>query len=299
MEAKTIGELKIGQEQYIDVLVQSVTKATSRNGSPYEKMVVRDHEGNMTTVLNWGAPFSENPPAVVHLRVMTEQYQECPAYRMVSFEASNEKREKFLPKRRINMRESWAELVGLLQGIRPELYTIAKNVLEADQKAFLLLPLTQSEAFSCTCGILEATLKLTKLAEHSAQVLGLDRDLCIAAAALYYSGSTQCVDSGFMATPDETLFGAGISSYTKVVEWLDTNHADEKESIRESQDFKLLCHILLSRYKGVQTAVPEALLLRHLDAIVQETDEIKDKLALASPGSVTSIKGIGKFYQRV
>lgn len=292
MDAKNLSELKIGQEQYIDVLVQNIKKMTARNGTPYERLTIRDNNGNEACVLNWGTPFTQELPAVIRLRVMTEEYQESPSYRMMAFEESSEKKENFLPKAQINMRETWKELTNIIKTIRPDLMQIASGVLMENQKRFLYLPLSEKDGYARQCGILEATAKLVKLAYYSAETLDMDKDLAAAAASLYYIGATLCMDSSFLATPDDILLGSGLASYSKVFEWA------SKNGKTDSADFKLLCHILVSRNKGIATAIPEALLLRHLDAVVTGADSIQAELNHAEPGTITKVYGYGKYYAK-
>ena len=57
-------------------------------------------------------------------------------------------------------------------------------------------------------------------------------------------------------------------------------------------------HILLSRYKGINTAIPEAMLLRHLDAIITDIDYMISATAATEPGKISSVSGLGKLYRR-
>ena len=64
------------------------------------------------------------------------------------------------------------------------------------------------------------------------------------------------------------------------------------------QDVKCVLHILLSRYRGISAAIPEATLLRHLDAIVMDTDMMTKATSDIMPGKTGYVNGIGHVYNR-
>ena len=69
------------------------------------------------------------------------------------------------------------------------------------------------------------------------------------------------------------------------------------ESLNE-QDVKCVLHILLSRYRGISAAIPEATLLRHLDAVVMDTDLMAKVASDIMPGKAGYVNGLGYVYNR-
>nr|WP_298059681.1 hypothetical protein [uncultured Blautia sp.] len=298
---RNITNLKIGQEQHILVLVQAVEKGIANNGSLYEKLKVRDTEGNEATLYNWDQPFTASLPVVINAKVETKLVKETNNYRIMTYQTDDSvPKMEFLPKPAIDVKEYWSQLNAFAKKLPEHLHKLVGLVLMENQKRFISLPLTTSRFFARQCGIVEATVKLTKMADVAATVLGLDWNLTVTAAILYYVGYTDCVSDAFVATPEEVLIGAGVSAYTKVftkAEQLKQELTEESYTVFCS-DITCINHILLSRYKGISTAIPEAMLLRHLDAIVTDSDLMLAGTAFAQPGSTTSILGLGKLYRK-
>lgn len=55
----------------------------------------------------------------------------------------------------------------------------------------------------------------------------------------------------------------------------ESQSSGELKELIDSEKIKLLSPILLSRYKGLNTLIPKSVVLRHLDAIVIDTDIIR------------------------
>lgn len=299
---RNLANLEAGQEQQIHLLVQSVEKATSRNGSVYEKLKIRDTEGHDAVLINWNEPFSQPLPATITARVQTELYRETNSYKMLSYQKDNSiPTDDFLPKPKIDVKQYWRELNAFAKTLPTGLHALVGNVLMADQKRFVYLPLTASKSFARRCGILEATLKLTQMAAASAPIMNLDRNITVTAAILYYVGYTRCIDDAFMGTADDILVGAGVSGYTMVLEKARELMASGDKAIVKSlneQDVKCVLHILLSRYRGISAAIPEATLLRHLDAVVMDTDLMAKSATDIMPGKAGYVNGVGYVYNR-
>lgn len=83
----------------------------------------------------------------------------------------------YLPKSKVNQADSWNYLVNTSKNLRPCLHKLVGMVLSANSTEFKVKALGPYKAFSRRNGILEATVKLTKLADFTSQILGLDRDL--------------------------------------------------------------------------------------------------------------------------
>lgn len=293
-----IKKLEIGKQQEIQVLIKNVEVATSRLGEKYQKVFVRDKNDHEAIFFNFKAPIEGNFPMVVNAKVDTSDYREAACSKFMDYKIDNkEKADAFLPKPQVNYKELIAQLGKWQKAMRPSLRMITKEILNENYNAFAFYPFSKSGIFARTCGILEATWKLTTIAEKTAAVTGLDKDLILSGAMLYYIGKTQTINNSYDYTEDDVLFGDGLSAAVmvqlKVKEIMDREGSEEeKKIIEETKDIKLLTHILASRSKGVLTAIPEANALRYLDMMVCDTEAMKYIQKDESSGSVVTERSV-------
>lgn len=293
-------DLEIGTQQPITLMVKKIESATARNTSIYQRLTVRDSDGGEATILNWGGPLRMETPAVITANLETSEYREAPSYRLLNFQV-DEKADirSFLPKPRIDAVKSWNDLVTMSKGIRESLRLVVGAVLTANKESFKHLPLSQSRSYARQNGVLEATLKLCRLVDGICPQIGIDRDLALSGAMLYYIGAVDTIDSAFNYTSSDTLIGMGVSSYTKLMEQVTKSLAarDNVSKVIDLEEIKMLGHILLSRSKGIQTSIPEALALRHLDQIVTETEMMESNMTDMEEGSSAFVNG-QKIYKK-
>lgn len=286
---KSLKELKAGDSGDIVLLLKNIEYARATNGNTYQKLQVRDREGNETTMLNFDQPVSYAMPAVIQASIRCENYRESVAIKFSSGLPVNADIGLFMPKARINPKDAWGELVDCMKPLRPGLRKIASSIICERGKAFYMQPLNPTGAFSRRCGLIEATLKLVRMAKSAADTLNLDSDLIVSAAMLYYVGRLNTVDVGYNYTKDDLLTGCGIQAYNMVQMKVRDLMEGDDETIKASlnqRDIDLLSHILVSRFHGTQTAIAEAVVLRHLDEIVTSTDEIQLALEGTAEGSI-------------
>lgn len=289
-----IKELEIGKQQNIRLLVRKIERATAKNTSIYQKLNVRDSDGNEAIILNWGEPINVNTPSVINANIETQEYRENASYRLINCLIDTDSSiEDFLPKAEIDVKKSLKEVVSIYKGMRESLRIIVGAVLNDNIHDFKTLPLSQSRSFARQSGVLEATLKLCRMVSGISKEIGIDNDLALAGAMLYYIGCVNTIDQSFNYTADDTLIGLGISSYTKLITTVNKLQSTDEEKAKNinMEEVKMLGHILLSRSKGLQTSIPEALTLRHLDQIVTETEIMGKCIDDMSPGSITYLNG--------
>lgn len=285
-----IKKLEPGTQQEIKLLVKSVQSAVTRTGDAYQKVVVRDMCNHEATFVNFKEAIQAKPPIVVTATIDTSEGKESMFSRILSFQIDpKEDPNLYLPKPRINYKETVQFLVNKNKEVRNGLRKIVADILNDHFKPFVSYPFSQSGSYARTAGILEATQKLTILAEQTAVIMGLDKDLMLTGAMLYYIGKTQTMDNAYQATADDVLLGVGLSSamivQNAVQKIMSGNDQKAKSEIKE-EDVKLLMHILTSRFKGVPTAIPEACALRYLDAIVTESEAIREAQNGEQKGSI-------------
>lgn len=72
---------------------------------------------------------------------------------------------------------------------------------------------------------------------------------------------------------------------------------DKVSKVIDLEEIKMVGHILLSRSKGIQTSIPEAIVLRHLDQIVTETELMESSMSDMEEGTSAFING-QKVYKK-
>ena len=294
-------DLQIGTQQPITLMVKKIEQATARNTTVYQRLTVRDTDGGEATILNWGDPMRLNVPAVINANLETSEYKESPSYRLIGFKVDdNADIQSFLPKPKIDAVKSWNDLVTMSKGMRESLRLIVGNVLTENKENFKHLPLSQSKSYARQNGVLEATLKLCKLVDGVCNQIELDRDLALSGAMLYYIGAVDTIDDAFNYTSADTLIGLGVSSYAKLMETVTKSLAakDKVSKVIDLEEIKMVGHILLSRSKGIQTSIPEAIVLRHLDQIVTETELMENSMSDMEAGTSAFING-QKVYKKI
>ena len=294
-------DLQIGTQQPITLMVKKIEQATARNTTVYQRLTVRDTDGGEATILNWGDPMRLNVPAVINANLETSEYKETPSYRLIGFKVDdNADIQSFLPKPKIDAVKSWNDLVTMSKGMRESLRLIVGNVLTENKENFKHLPLSQSKSYARQNGVLEATLKLCKLVDGVCNQIELDRDLALSGAMLYYIGAVDTIDDAFNYTSADTLIGLGVSSYAKLMETVTKSLAakDKVSKVIALEEIKMVGHILLSRSKGIQTSIPEAIVLRHLDQIVTETELMENSMSDMEAGTSAFING-QKVYKKI
>lgn len=294
-------DLQIGTQQPITLMVKKIEQATARNTTVYQRLTVRDTDGGEATILNWGDPMRLNVPAVINADLETSEYKESPSYRLIGFKVDDSADiQSFLPKPRIDAVKSWNDLVTMSKGMRESLRLIVGKVLTENKEYFKHLPLSQSKSYARQNGVLEATLKLCKLVDGVCNQIKLDRDIAISGAMLYYIGAVDTIDDAFNYTSADTLIGLGVSSYAKLMETVTKSLAakDKASKVIDLEEIKMVGHILLSRSKGIQTSIPEAIVLRHLDQIVTETELMENSMSDMEAGTSAFING-QKVYKKI
>lgn len=294
-----IKKLEIGKQQDVKIVIKSAENAISRNGNRYQKLTVRDNNDHEAVFFNFNEEIIGKFPFVINAKVDTSEFRESTCSKILSYEIDKEaKVSDFLPKAHIDSAKAIKSLVEKTTCIRMGLRKIVGSILNEHIRAFRYYPLNKTGCFSRTSGILEATVKLTEMAEKVSDTFGLDKDLMIAGAMLYYIGKTKTIDESYNYTPDDVLLGNGLTAAMIVHDAVGNLLKDDemKEVIHEN-DVRLLMHILSSRYKGVPTAIPEALALRHLDAMVTDIETMKVVQAEEKHENIVSNKDFnGRIY---
>lgn len=242
-----IKDIQVGKQDEIIVLIKSISTNKMKSGEPYQKVIVRDRDGREATFIQFDALIGIRPPAVVKARVEAVKYGANVSVKIRKCEKTDACGiGPFLPKPHIEAKEAWHYVVKTVKSLRPRLCRIVCSIISENKEKFLTLPLNPSGAFARQCGILEATVRLMAVAEASAGQHGLDRDLLMAAAALYYSGHFDTVDAGYNNTVTDLMYGPAALACRKArmkSMALAASDAGAKDGIPED-DAMTLGHIL-------------------------------------------------------
>lgn len=288
----SLEQLECGREQCIMVLVKNVENLVGRNGSSYQKLDIRDTCEHETVLWNWNEPISAKTPVVIKANIVTEAYNGNKSSKLSYFELEpNQRIDAYLAKSHIDLKKEWSMLASYLKKLSPGFKDVVQAVIQSEQKRFKSFPL--GKTYARQCGILEATVLLTKLADSTADAFPektVNKEILLAGAMLYYIGSIDTMDEASNATPDAFLIGNGVAAYSILLKKVDELKA-KKANVPSDDELRLLYHILLSRAKGVSAATAEAVILQKLSAIVTETDAISSALKDADPGSIVNSSG--------
>lgn len=290
----SIMELAAETQQEIEIMVKDVKGSMTSNGAPYQRLSVQDKEGNMATFLRFDEPVDVNGPAVCRMLVEASTYNNKPSYKVLRSEIlPDADLTCFYPKAEIDERSGFAEINAYYKRIRhPGYRKLVGNVLTKDAVKFRTKPLTAAGAFSRQCGIMEATLALLRMADHAVAIFGLNADLMYAAGLLYYVGNIDLVSDGYAPTEDDLLAGEGNAAVRRLLEVEMALRADGMtEEMLPKRDVNVLLHMLTSRYGGVKSAVPESVALRDLGHMLKRTEEAKQLVKGAVPGTVVCSQG--------
>ncbi len=279
-------EIKVGNSAEIDILVKGIQNNIAKTGQPFQTMICSDTGGNMMKVQNFNNLLNTKDikyPFVCLASIKCDLYYEAKTYAATELKKSVKKISDFRPKSIVNPKKVWGEIIQYIKKIDDAfLCNITCTVLKKHQKEFMIMPLNLN-SFNRSNGIMEATLKLIKLADGVCNELDyLDRDLMIAAASVFYIGQVLATNSQFDYTREEILLGSGILSYEEIVK----AEADMKANYPDSDSEKLiyLKHLIIAREKGHYAAIPESITLQYLDNILQETDECHSILNILGDG---------------
>ena len=304
-----IKDLMIGETQEVIALVKSVQAHRSKIGTSYQRVLIRDRYENEAACLLFDQLIpDENIPCVMRLKLNIGTYMDTLSYKIMEFELIHDiPKETFMPKARFNQSEAWNRIVNLSKNLREPLNLIVAFVLQTESNRLINYPM--QTGYRGRGGILEATLKLVESVASMADIYHLDKDLMIAGAILYHIGSTETTDELGNIMPNDVLIGAANIANEKIViakiELVRMfSNIPERASVvsllNQGEDIRLLQHIVLSRYCGLKTAIPEAIVLRALSGITLELDEINEMKREAVPGKVMTNSSLynNKLYMR-
>ncbi len=285
-----LSKLQLGKSNAFDVMIMRVDDVSSPK-SEYQRFYIKDTEGDEIKATSFLERTDFELPTVKKLTIVAEEYKKNKAYRVIAIADSDVEESKFKPEIRVS-KEDYKKFLSKLEGLRENLKNIVYGVINRD-KDFLTVPLNPAgEEFSNPCGMLEATLKLVKLCETYPDDT-LDKQLMIAAAALYFIGASNYITKDGEKTKNYHLLGPTYGLIQKFDRTMAMLKKEGKEV--DSKDTTLLLHILLGA-NDINPSIPEAICVQKLAKTVTETEKAVKALAFVEEGDLVIPEWRGKNY---
>lgn len=303
MEHFRIKDLKKGEKKSISLYVESVTEELASNQTYYQKATVKDLDGFKVIMMNFYNGKQDkkiSAKTIVDAVVECGEYQGKLTYTIKAFEPTKKElnSSNFKPKSEINLDETWKNICKLINTIKDDviLCKLASKTLSRELVVFKTAPLTASDEYARVGGLMEATYKLMQMADNCAMVLGLDRNLMVAAASVYYIGSVNMVDDEYLPTKEVALTGFDIASHDKLVET--RNIMEKNGDTVDDELFEIFDNIVLSRYMGKPTATVEAFAMKMLDSAITVVERGKKLSNTLNEGEFRKENELRMWYKR-
>ena len=268
-------EIEIGKTGQIELLLKGIQELVAKNGEPYQTFTCQDTSGNIKKIQNFKKLLNVAEvklPLVISVNLRADLYMGQKTFLLQSLENGKLKVEDFLPKSQVNPRVTWGEIIKLIKTIKDdELRNFVCQVLENNKEKFKIMPLNKV-AYNRTNGIMEATYKLMKISDAISKELSfLDREILVAAAAIFYVGQVNATDENQEYTENDVLLGPGVLSLQEIIKVEQSFKGNIDPSV-----VTLLKHLMIARNRGHYAAIPEAIALLYLDSLIQETEEVQN-----------------------
>lgn len=279
-------KLNIGETVEVDVLVTRMVTKTGKNNSSYQQLTVRDTDGVEAKINHFDTPLAYEVPVVLNLTIQVNEYQGNKTYHAKSVAPSQVEMQQFMPQGSIDVKKTYKAIADLLTGMaktRPSLSRIVCAALKKETR-FKVAAMNPEGAYARPSGVLEATYRLLLVANTTANIMGLDKDLMMAAACLYYIGYVDTVTDNYTATDAAVLLGAPVMTYAKVSNTIQALIESEAPELIPS-DTQLLLSVLSGASSGTAT-FPEATALSYLSNCILNVEEQTEKLKSAQAGEV-------------
>ena len=281
---KTIKELKIGNQDIVPVLVKSVDEAMSKTGNKYQMLHIVDKEQNATLVMNFNGGIDVKCPVVMALTLDCNEYKGGASYTLVNGSIiENASILEYLPKSDVDVSIVWKSIIEYIGELPKSLNNIVCKCISDYKDKFKSYPM-DSPYFNKTNGLIDATYKLMRMSDAMSTILGVNKGLMIAGAALYYLPYVDMLNEVGEPTTSYVLLGTSA-----ILMPLYKSCVDMGIDINTNEDARLLAHILLSRFNGgIDASIPEAEALKYLDGALQRTATCINNLGTTEVGTMVA-----------
>lgn len=263
-------KIEIGKRSSLPLLIISAADGVASTGSIYQKLMVKDIEGSKASMYNFGKGVSEKD--IISAVVEAVDYSGKKSFHLKDWNQADEgiTATDFLPKAEIDIKATWKMVANMIKTItNTNLCKLVCKVLWNDNNTFRTSPLSATERYARIGGVLEATAKLMELSEATANIMNLDRNIMVAASAVYYIGNIEMTDAEFAPTANVVLTTPAIITHDKLI--LAEHMLAENEMV-DPETFKILDNIILSGTYDQYGATLEAKVIQMLSRIVMKVD---------------------------
>lgn len=289
---KKFNELASGKDEFITCLVLSIEERTAVNGNLYQSIECRDAAGDVERIQNWNQPIQPSKiPAVFTFKVNTSMFQGRNTFKLLTAEEITDANMYDYIGAGYDTKKSRKAVVAYVEMIKD--YALKRVVCRVinNQLDKFALPMG-SKLFTRGAGIYEATLKLAKNAQSVARLYRLNEDLVVSSAIIYYVGHVKTVDVLGMEKEENYLLSPELITYEMVSDAInDLIREDEKmQEVLQSNNIKLLKHIIACSSKVVEPAIPEAIVLAHISNMICELERYDNRTKSVAPGNFVDMQ---------
>lgn len=302
-----LNELEVGVQNEIVVLLLDIENCFAKDGGNYQRLRIRDTHGNTLIITAWDNAKLDasaiTTPVILRMIIAGQDGVGTSAgkvfYRLVSAAYADGDKNQFMPQARINRAAVYKKIIATINKLRQPLKQVCVSVINNNKIAFTEYPMSQDEGYDVRSGIMEATYKLMQSVEPMIDLYHLDRDLTLAGAILYNVGNCFAIDETYQSTSDDVLLGTGALGFEEIIRnvtLLKEKYKGKKEAeLFDSDDIRMLEHIVLCNGGYIRGAFPEAIVLYQVNEMSNMVDIAMDTLVGKEKGSFVTQNAM---YQR-
>ena len=311
-ETIKLADVQIGDNFTRTLLIKAINTEVASNGKPYIKITITDGETQQSVVVfdtTVEALAAEGimPDVMADVNLQVENYKGSKSFKIVSIHPTTDPTVNIMdyikmPPMDIDM--MYTEIIGAirasadsLNGKYEPLAQLAEAIIENNKEGYIKSSAAVSMHHAIRGELLYHTYRMVKSAIAICDVYSiLDKELLICGAALHDIGKLweyKTSESGNAEfTPDGALLGH-LYIGASLIKGYTAKHNYSPEKV------ELLVHLLLSHHGqrewgAVQLpAVPEAIVLHHIDDIDAKMYMCEENYEQLDPGKMTSKKVFG------
>ncbi|MBQ4464815.1 MAG: HD domain-containing protein [Oscillospiraceae bacterium] len=307
-----LSEIQIGETIHRPVLVSNIAENVSKNGKPFLRVTLKDGYGEQVAMMfdasaQTLAANNVYKDTVADVTVSVSEYQGSRSYKIMEIAPASDTSltiGDFTKLPPIDLDVMYDEICEILKstaddcgGTHTPLADLALRILNDHKKAYMTSSAAVSMHHNLRGGLLYHSYRMVKAADALCTVYtNLDRELLLCGAALHDIGkiweykTSQSGEAEF--TPSGILMGH-LYMGASLIKGYTTDQNYHKEKVQ------LLIHLILSHHGTLEfgavtcPAIPEALVLHHVDNIDAKMYMFEDHYETLEPGGLSEKKPFG------
>lgn len=306
-------EIEVGTTETIDVMVNSIENI-DKQGTSYQRLHIKDIDGEEAAVQSFdikishitqGSKKKDNVkydmiiPSVITATLSCQNYNNKKSYKLTKYQMSKRQVSEYFPKPEIDQKETLDAIIKTIGGIRKSLRILVYKIIGNNAEKYTHLPLMNSKIFSREGGLLEATYKLIEIVNNVAGILGLDNQMCIAAASIYYIGYTDITNADYTENDADYIIGPEGIAFKKLIEAERDLMNSEMKVHLNCEDMKFLEYLMISNINGNYFATAEGNIIHNADIMIRTVEEVKTSTKNTEAGLIeASSRSRGRYYYK-